>query len=83
MDEPRIRASRRRIGLLVAVPLAGMALGAGFAMAASGSSQPAPAPVQHAKPFRQHVQQSSLRLQAPRAQHDGHECPLSRASADV
>jgi hypothetical protein len=83
MDEPRIRASRRRIGLLVAVPLAGVAMGAGFAMAASGPSKPAPARVQHAKPLRQHVQQRSQRLQAPRVLHDGHKCPLSRASADV
>lgn len=83
MDEPRIRASRRRIGLLVAVPLAGVAMGAGFAMAASGPSKPAPDRVQHAKPIRQHVQQGSQRLQAPRVLHDGHECPLSRASADV
>ena len=83
MDEPRIRASRRRIGLLVAVPLAGMAIGAGIAMAASGPSQPAPARVQHAKPLRLYVQQGSRRLQAPRVQHDGHQCPFSRASADV
>ncbi len=83
MDEPRIRASRRRIGLLVAVPLAGVAMGAGFAMAASGPSKPAPDRVQHAKPIRQHVQQGSQRLQAPQVPHDGHECPLNRASADV
>jgi hypothetical protein len=83
MDEPRIRASRRRIGLLVAVPLAGVAMGAGFAMAATGPSKPAPARVQHAKPIRQHVQQGSQRLQSPRVQHDGHECPLNRARADV
>jgi hypothetical protein len=83
MDEPRIRASRRKIGLLVAVPLAGMAVGAGFAMAASGPSKSVPARVQHATPLRQHLQQSSQRLQAPRVRHDGHECPLSRASADV
>ena len=83
MDEPRSHASRRKIGLLIAVPLTGMAMGAGFAMAASGPSKPAPARVQHAKPVRQHVQQGSQRLQAPRVLHDGHQCPFSRASADV
>ena len=83
MDEPRIRASRRRIGLLIAVPLAGAAIWAGLAMAASGPSKPAPTRVHHGKPVRQHVQQGPQRLQAPRARHDGRECPFKRASADV
>ncbi|HKP18016.1 MAG TPA: hypothetical protein VJT84_06005 [Gaiellaceae bacterium] len=83
MDEPRTRASRRRIGLLVAVPLAGAAMWAGLAMAASGPAKTTPDRVQHAKPVRQHVQQGSQRLQAPRAHHDGHQCPFNRTSADV
>ena len=72
MDEPRIRASRSRIALLVAVPLAGAAMWAGLAMAASGPAGSAPSRVQHAKPARQHV----LQRPSVRVVHTGHQCPF-------
>jgi hypothetical protein len=78
MDEPRIRASRRRIGLLVAVPLAGLAMWAGIAMAASGPAGKAPARVQHAKPVRQH---SPMQLHGYRMHHTGHQCPMQRSAS--
>ena len=73
MDEPRIRASRRRIGLLFAVPLAGAAMWAGIAMAASGGARSVPSRAHQAKPARQHMLQ---RVNGPRVVHTGHQCPF-------
>ena len=73
MDEPRIRASRRRIGLLVAVPFAGAAMWAGLAMAASGPARSTPSRAHQAKPVRQHV---PTRQSGVRVVHTGHQCPF-------
>jgi hypothetical protein len=80
MDEPRIRASRRRIGLLVAVPLAGAAMWAGLAMAASGPAKSDPSRAPLVKPTREHEIQ---RQNAPRVRHTGHECPFANADASL
>jgi hypothetical protein len=71
MDEPRTRASRRRIALLVAVPLAGAAMWAGLAMAASGPAGSVPGRA-HARPAKQHV----LQRPSVRVVHTGHQCPF-------
>ena len=79
MDEPRIRASRRKIGFLVAVPFAGAALWAGLAMAASGPARSVPSHAQQVKPVRQHRLQQTL---TPRVVHTGHQCPFHNNAAD-
>jgi hypothetical protein len=78
MDESRIRASRRRIGFLVAVPLAGAGLWAGLAMAASGPTRDVPSRVHQNAP-RQHRLHPTV---VPHVVHTGHQCPF-HDSADA